>query len=185
MKRDIGPPIINSAEVLRQHRGWILVFGIILMVLGALAIGVPMAAALAIELLLGWLLIVGSVFHGVHALRARRTSQFFWELLLCALYLAVGLIFLLDPQHGIITLTLLLAIFFILEGAFKLALAWQLRPLANWSWLMLSGVLALILGIIIWTGLPGTAGWVIGLLVGINLLFNGLSLVLLALAVKN
>ena len=89
------------------------------------------------------------------------------------------------PLRGVLTLTLLLIALFIFAGMFKIALSIHLRPLSSWGWLMFSGIVSICLGIIIWMGLPGTAKWAIGLLVGIELLFSGLTMTMFAMSIKN
>jgi uncharacterized membrane protein HdeD (DUF308 family) len=106
-------------------------------------------------------------------------------LLAGVLYGLVGLILLAFPLRGVLTLTLLLAILFMVAGSFKIALALYINPLPSWGWLLFSGVISAFLGILIWTGLPGTAKWAIGLLVGIELLFNGWSMTMFAFSIRD
>lgn len=172
----------GQIPLVQPHWGWFLGLGIVLMVLGVVAMAAPVAATLAAELVFGWLLIISGVAHGVHAAQTRSWKGFIWQVLLGVLSLAVGVLLLLYPLQGVITLTLVLALYFIAEGIAKIIMAVQIRSMPNWGWLLTSGLLALVLGALIWLQLPGAAAWVIGFLVGIDLVFSGIALVMLALA---
>ena len=89
------------------------------------------------------------------------------------------------PIAGVLTLTMILAAFFVVEGIFKIVMAIQMRSMPNWGWMFISGLIALVLGGLIWVGWPATAAWVIGLLVGIDLIFGGWAMMFISLAVKN
>ena len=175
---------IDLNEMLRQQWRWFRNIGIVMIVLGVLAIALPLAAALTIGLLLGWLLLLGGVVQAVHAFRTRTASRFWWELGIGVLYILAGLLFLTNLMQGIVTLTIILAILFLLEGCAKIVLALQLRGVSSWFWLLLSGLLALLLGVLLLADLPGSAAWALGLIVGINLVFSGFSLLTLAQAAR-
>lgn len=175
--RDYG-----SVPMVQPHWGWFLGLGIVLMVLGIVAMIAPVAATLAAELVFGWLLIISGIAHGIHAVQSRSWKGFILQLLLGILSTAVGVFLLLYPLQGVVTLTLVLALYFIAEGIAKIVMAVQIRSMPNWGWLLTSGLLALVLGVLIWMQLPGAAAWVIGFMVGIDLVFSGLALVMLALA---
>lgn len=177
-------PQSSEMQVLQHHWGWFLSLGMALIVLGATAISLPLLAALTIEILLGWILVISGLTHVTHAFWERRWRGFMLELLSGILYLVIGLILLAYPLQGVLTLTLLLAIFLIIEGGFKIILAWRLRPLPNWGWALVSGLIALLLGVMIWGRWPTTATWVIGLFIGIDLIFGGWSMVMVALTAR-
>ena len=158
------------------HRGWFVFLGIALIVLGLVAVAVPLAATMAVELLVGWLFVFGGVAHVVHAVGARGAHGIWPPLFLGLLYLVGGVFFLLCPLGGMLTLTLVLAVFLALEGAGKIGLALRRRPRAGWVWIFLAGLLSVLMAIIIWAEWPGSAAWVIGLLVGINLFYSGVAL---------
>jgi uncharacterized membrane protein HdeD (DUF308 family) len=171
-------------ETLTRNWGWLLGLGILMLILGVLVIGAPVAATIAFELLLGWVLVIGGIAHGVHAFMAQGWKGFLFELLSGILYLVVGIILLAYPLGGALTLTMLLVVFLIVEGVFKIVTGLRARPLNGWIWLVVSGVVSVILGGLIWAEWPSSALWVIGLLVGIQLLMTGWSLILLALAAR-
>lgn len=171
-----------SIDQVQKKWGWFLALGTVLIVLGIVALSLPAMVTLGIELLLGWLLVIGGVAQAVHALAARKSAAFFLTLLSAVLYLGVGVLLLAYPLQGILTLTLVLGTFFMIEGIFKIMLALRLRSTPNWYWLLISGIVALLLGAIIWAWWPGDAPWVIGLLVGIDMIFSGWSMVMIALS---
>jgi uncharacterized membrane protein HdeD (DUF308 family) len=140
---------INFNEFMQLHVKGIRNTGIVLVVVGVLALIVPMAAALAIELILGWLILLAGITQVIHALRSKGSSRFWWEAGIGVLYCLVAFSLLLNPLQGLITLTLLLTILFIAEGIFKVILALQLRPASTWPWLLVSGLLSCALGFII------------------------------------
>lgn len=165
---------------IQNHRYWLLFEGIAFALLGIFAIALPVVSTLGSELFIGWLFLFGGIVQLVRTFKVRHARGFLGTLLSGILYLVFGVLLLLFPIAGILSLTFLLTIFFIAEGVAKIILGFQLRPLRRWGWFVLNGILALIIAYIIWSGWPGTAYWVLGLLVGINMLFFGLSLIFLA-----
>jgi uncharacterized membrane protein HdeD (DUF308 family) len=171
-------------ETLSSKWGWLLALGILMIVLGVLAIAAPKPATLAVQFLLGWILVVGGIAEGIHAFMAQGWRGFLFELLSAILYLVVGVLLLTNPIGGALALTIVLAVFLIVEGIFKILMAFRVRDHRGWGWLAASGVLSVILGLMIWAEWPYSGLWVIGLLVGIQLVFTGWSLVMLALAAR-
>src|ERR1700741_887904 len=159
--------------------------GGVLMVLGLLAIAVPEVASLAITIFIGWLFFIGGIFRTVSLFQHRHMPGFGWSLATSILAIALGLILLLRPIAGVLTLTIALVAFFILEGVSAILLAIEhRRHLPSWGWVLFSGLVDLLLAFLIWDGWPSSADWAIGLLVGINMVFFGLSLVMTALAAR-
>lgn len=154
---------------------WVLFKGIIYLILGIVAMVVPKLFTLSVELVVGWLFLIGGVIQGVRAFQRRKTGDFASTLLLAAIYIVAGLFLLLDPSAGRITLTVLLIAFFIIEGLAKLLLSFQLRKLPFWGWLLFSGLVSLAIAGLIIAGWPSTTKWVLGFLVGINLVVLGIS----------
>lgn len=170
-----------------EKRMWRLLLGtgIFTILLGISAILLPFIATLTIEALLAAIFIIAGVTHIFHAFQCGQTKGLVLRLLAGLLYCLTGIILFVFPLQGVLTLTLLLAILFMVAGSFKIALALYLNPLPSWGWLLFSGVISALLGILIWTGLPGTAKWAIGLLVGIELLFSGWSMTMFAFSIHN
>jgi uncharacterized membrane protein HdeD (DUF308 family) len=171
-------------DALSRNWGWLLAVGILMIILGVFAIGAPVVATIAVQIMLGWLLVIGGIAQGLHAFMARGWGGFLFELLSALLYLAVGILLLVNPVEGALALTIVLAAFLVVEGIFKIVMAMRVRGHARWGWLFASGVVSLVLGVLIWAQWPSSALWVIGLLVGVHLLFTGWALTMLALAAK-
>jgi uncharacterized membrane protein HdeD (DUF308 family) len=142
-------------------------------------------ATLTIELLVGSLFLVGGIAQLVQAFTGRNWKGFALHILGAILAVVAGGLLLWSPLGGVITLTLLLIAYFIADGMFKIMLAFQVRPELNWGWLLFSGIIAMILAGLIWANFPGSAAWAIGLLVGINMIFGGWTLVMLAMAARS
>lgn len=173
------------AAAIHAHWKLFLAEGIVMMVLGLLAIAVPEVATLAITILIGWLFFIGGIFRTISVLQHRAMPGFAWSLLIAVLAILLGLILILRPIAGVLTLTIWLIVFFIIEGIAAIFLAIEhRRHLPSWGWVLLSGLVDLLLAYLIWDGWPSSAGWAIGLLVGINMVFVGLSLIMTALAAR-
>jgi len=168
-------------DVLKHWRGWLFI-GILSILTGIAAIIVPQITALAVEMLLGWLFIFTSFLQGIHAYHMYRCRGFGLSILSTLLFLIVGVLLLVFPMSGVMTLTLVIGLFFFLGGFFKSMLAFQLRPLQGWGWMLFSGIISLGLGILIFSMLTKAASWVIGILVGVDLIFGGWWLIMMALA---
>ncbi|WP_262965245.1 HdeD family acid-resistance protein [Methylobacter psychrophilus] len=166
---------------------WKLFFaeGVFLIILGAIAILIPYFFTVAIVVSLGWILVLGGIFLLTRALFFIRMPGSGLWLFMGLLQLVIGYLFLAKPLGGVLTLTLLMALFFTLEGIAKISFALMMRPLNHWGWVFFSGVTALILALVIWMGWPGTAEWILGLFFGINLFFGGWSLVNISLRYKD
>jgi len=174
------------AQAVHDHWGMFMAEGVILLVLGILAIVVPPIATLAVAIFIGWLFLISGVVGLIATFWMRQAPGFGWSLLSAVIALAAGVLLIGWPVSGAVSLTLLLIVFFILEGiaSIMFALAHK-RELPNrWGWMMASGIVDLILAGIILAGLPGTAEWALGILVGINMIFGGVSLIAMALQAR-
>jgi uncharacterized membrane protein HdeD (DUF308 family) len=160
-----------------------LIEGIVLLVLGLLAIVVPPIATLAVEILVGWILLASGIVGLISTFRMRGAPGFGWSLVSAVIGIAAGVILLVWPLSGAVSLTLVLSIFLLFEGiaSIMLALGHRREFSGRWAMLLFSGVIDIILAAIIFAGLPGTAAWAIGLLVGINLVVGGSALISMAL----
>jgi uncharacterized membrane protein HdeD (DUF308 family) len=153
---------------------------ILFILLGLLAIALPQLATLGITLLIGTLLVVAGIAEGIYLLRHMQAPGFWATLLSSILSLILGIMILSRPMVGIFTLTYLLIAYFLIEGISKIYYSLELKHLPKWGWILTSGILSVILAFLIITGLPGTAGWVLGLLLGINMIFFGVALLALS-----
>jgi uncharacterized membrane protein HdeD (DUF308 family) len=159
-----------------QGAGWAIALGILMIILGIVAIASPFIASITIELLLGWLFVIGGILQGVYAFQQNRDgSSMALKLILAVLYLVAGILLLLNPLAGAISLTLIIGVFFFVDGVFRVIWAFQLKPAPQWGWVLVNGILMIILGILIWSQWPFNALWILGLLVGVGLLVNGIA----------
>jgi uncharacterized membrane protein HdeD (DUF308 family) len=175
------------AQAVREHWVLFLIEGIVLVILGVLAVVIPPVATLAFTVFLGWLFVISGVFGLVTTFGARYAPGFWWSSLSAVLALAVGVIMVLWPVNGAVSLTLLLTAFFIVDGIASImyALAHRQQLTGQWGWLLASGLCDLVVAALIIAGFPGTAAWAIGLLVGINMIFGGTSLIIVALSARS
>lgn len=171
------------AGSVQKHRVLFLVEGIALVVLGAAAIFVPPIATLATAIFLGYLFLISGIVGLITTIWMRSAPGFWWSLLSAALGIVAGALLLGWPASGILSLTLVLIVFFVIEGVATIMFALEhKRELSGrWGWMLASGVVDLILAAMILAGLPGTAAWAIGLLVGINMIFGGSALIAMAM----
>ncbi|NGX43775.1 MAG: hypothetical protein K940chlam7_02078 [Chlamydiae bacterium] len=172
--------------MLNSQNNWksLLFEGIIFLLLGIVALTHPYVVAYSLNFILGFLLTIGGIVQGFRALKAVKDPASVPVLIAAAFSLIAGILLLTYPLTGIITLTLILTVFFFVDGIAKMVNSWQFRPIKGWGWLFFSGLLSLVLAILIFSGLPTTAAWVIGVYVGIYMLFLGVSLTTLSFYVK-
>jgi uncharacterized membrane protein HdeD (DUF308 family) len=178
------PPVHAGLHALRRNWGWLLLLGILDIVIGMMAISFPAIATLASLWVLGVLLLFGAGVQLAGAIWALSWGGFFLHLVAGLLSLLLGLIFIERRLQSAEAFTMVLAVFFVAGGAMRIAGALTHR-FAAWGWTLLAGVVSLLLGIMIWRELPGSGLWVIGTLVGIDLLFRGWTWVMLAMAVRS
>jgi len=175
-----------AAAALHEHWVFFLVEGVVLLVLGATAIVLAPLATVAVTILIGWLLLVSGVIGLFTSIWMRKAPGFWWSLLSALLGIVVGVMLLGSPVTGAVSLTIVLVGFFIIEGAVTIMFALDHRRelSGQWSWMLVSGLVDLVLGAMIFSGLPSTAAWAIGLLVGLNMVFGGAALIAMALTAR-
>jgi uncharacterized membrane protein HdeD (DUF308 family) len=186
MTLEIGEFGGSLSRSFRQHWRLILGEGIVLLVLGALAILLPLVAGLVVAIALGWLLFLAGLLGLVTSVTMRQTPGFWWSLISSIIAMAAGGMLFIFPIGGIVSLTLLLAMFLFADGVVTILLALSHREWSsrNWGWLLLNGILDLFLAVVIFVLLPGVAAWVVGTIIGIDLIFGGISLTAMALAAR-
>jgi uncharacterized membrane protein HdeD (DUF308 family) len=182
--RDVQTAVAAS---LRLHWRAFLIEGIVLLILGIFAILIPVVATIAVEVFVGWVLLLSGVVGLISTVRMRGTPGFGWSLLSAVVAIAAGAVLLAWPLSGVLSLTLILTAFLTIEGVASIMMALSHRHgfSARWALLLVSGVIDLILAAMIFLGLPGTAAWAIGLLVGINMVFGGSTLISMALQARS
>jgi uncharacterized membrane protein HdeD (DUF308 family) len=171
-------------ETIKRHSFWYLVQGVLLLIGGILAIIYPLMSAVAVVVLLGWLLIFSGVIQGFSLFGARHVPHFWLQLISAILGVLIGFLFLRDPGQGLVTITLLLIIFFMIEGVSKIVFALTIRPMPQWGWVLASGIIGVLLSVFLLTYLPVTAIWLVGLLLGIQLISIGAAITNLAWRVR-
>jgi uncharacterized membrane protein HdeD (DUF308 family) len=175
----------STATVVQKAVGWSIGLSVLMIVAGILAIASPLAAGVAVNLLVAWLLVLSGCAHLVFAWQRRSAGGFLWELLVGVLYNFIGVYLLMRPLEGLASLTIALAIYLFLEAILEFVLGVTLRPLSGSSWLLFDGIVTLILAVMIWRTWPSSAGWTIGTLVGISMLFSGTSRLAISLAARS
>jgi len=175
----------SAATFVKKSVGWSIGLSVLMIVAGILAIASPLAAGIAINVLVAWLLVFSGCVHLIFAWYTRSAGGFIGELLLGILYIFIGVYLLMHPLAGLMSLTLALAIYLFLEAILEFALGFKLRPLPGSGWLLFDGIITLILAVMIWRTWPSSTAWVIGTLVGISMLFSGTSRLMLSLAARS
>src|SRR5262249_9953456 len=178
-------PLVLSTgiEEVRKHSTWFLVLGIALVIIGIIAIGSAVAMTIVSVMFLGWLLILAGLFEVIHGFRHRPWSGFFINLLGGVLSAVAGVVMVANPALAAVSLTLLIAMMLIVAGLFRLFIAFS-TPLHHRGWLILNGAISIILGVMIWDSWPASGLWVIGLFVGIDMIFDGWTEIILALGAR-
>ncbi len=188
MNQPAGDDIQRAvANAIHAHWGLFLLEGIILVILGVAAVILPVVATLAITLLIGWLFLISGGVGLVTTLWMRHAPGFWWALLSAFIGILVGIVLISWPISGTLSLTIVMIAFFVVEGVTTLMYAIEHRNQLSgrWAWMLASGIVDLILAGIIFAGLPLTATWALGLLVGINMLFGGIAMIGMALAARH
>lgn len=171
-------------DSMRRHSVWHLVQGVILILAGVLAIIYPVISSVAVITLLGWLLIISGIAQAISLIGAGQAPHFWLQAISVALAVLIGLLFLRDTGQSLVALTLLLIVFFMIEGISKLVLSLTIRPFPNWGWVFASGVVGIVLSLILWASMPVTALWLIGLMLGVQLISVGAALAWLAWQIR-
>jgi uncharacterized membrane protein HdeD (DUF308 family) len=186
LPQDITKLQSEMSAAVREHWKAFLFEGILLSVLGLAAMILPPLASLAVTIFLGWMFLISGVAGLALTFWARGMPGFWWSLVSAALAVAVGIVLLAQPVQGTLTLTIVVGVYFLAEGVATIMYALEHRRELSerWSWLLIAGIMDLLIAAVIITGLPGSALWAVGLLVGINLLFGGASLIGMALAAR-
>jgi uncharacterized membrane protein HdeD (DUF308 family) len=180
-------PVGAFASAIHEHWKTFLIEGIILVILGVLAIIVPQIATFAVTILIGWLFLITGAVGLYTTFHMRDMPGFWWSLISAIISIAAGIVLLVWPLSGVLSLTFVLIAFFIIEGIATIMFAIDHRTQlsSRWGWMLFSGIVDLILAGLIFAGLPSSAAWAIGLLVGINLVFGGTAMIALALAARD
>jgi uncharacterized membrane protein HdeD (DUF308 family) len=175
----------SAATFVKKSVGWSIGLSVLMIAVGILAIASPMAAGTAVSVVVAWLLVFNGCVHLVFAWYTRSTGGLLWELLVGILYILIGGYLLVNPATALASLTLALAIYLFIEAILEFVLGFTLRPLPGSGWLLFDGIITLILAVMIWRTWPSSSTWVVGTLVGISILFSGVSRLMLSLGARS
>lgn len=154
--------------------GWVTPIAILVIVLGLAAIAFPFLAAVASTLVFGWIFVFAGIAQIAYAFQSKGSGQIVWKLILGFLYLLSGIFIIVNPIEGVLAFTLVLGITIFVQGIIQVSMAFQMRRISpSWAWMLASGIVGIIFGIFVWSSFPSSAAWLIGTLIGVNLLFDG------------
>jgi uncharacterized membrane protein HdeD (DUF308 family) len=171
-------------EIVRKASTVSVLWGVLLIVFGMVAVGLPLLAAVAVSALVSWLIVLAGVVHLVLAFRAHGAGSRIWKALVGIAYLCFGGYLILHPLLGVASLTLVLASLFLVEGVLNIVLYVKMRPTHGSAWVLIDGIVTLLLGVLIYMQWPSSSLWAIGTLVGISMIFSGIARVMMSMAVR-
>ncbi len=166
-------------EEAKKNAGFLIFLGILTVVFGILAIGAPLVTGVAVAWMVGLLLVAMGLARIVHAFKSMQWGTGIWGTIIGLLSVAGGILMLARPLLGLASMTLLLAIYFVIDGICEIIAAFKIKPDQGWGWVLFNGVIALVLGVMIWRQWPVSGAWAIGLLVGIHILMSGWAMIIL------
>ena len=171
-------------EIIRQASTLSILWGVFLIVFGTFAVASPFVAAVAVSIAVAWLIVLAGVVHLMLALHAHRAGRLVWKSLVGLAYLFFGVYLILHPVLGVASLTLILAVLFLVEGILDVILFFNMRTMRGAVWVLMDGIVTLLLGLMIYLQWPSSAAWAIGVLVGVSMIISGVTRVLLSLSVR-
>jgi uncharacterized membrane protein HdeD (DUF308 family) len=171
-------------ETVKRYSLWYLIQGILLVVAGVLALIYPLFASVAIVYLLAWILIISGILQGIGLIGASNVPHYWLQLISAVLAIIIGVLLLRAPDSGLLIMTVLLIVYFMVEGIAKVIFALTIRPFPNWGWVLASGLVGIVLSLILWASMPLSSEWVLGVLLGILLVCEGAALTYLAWMVR-
>jgi len=166
-------------EEAKKNSGLLIFLGIMTVIFGVIAISSPLFTGVAVAVFVGFLLLASGVARIVHSLKAKQWGTGFWGTAIGVLGVAAGLMMIFRPLVGLVTMTMLLAIYFLIDGISEIIAAFKIKPDQGWGWVLFNGIIAVVLGLMIWRQWPVSGAWAIGLLVGIHILMTGWSMIIL------
>ncbi len=169
---------------IKKASGWSIALGILMIIVGIIAMLAPWESGLVITLIVGWCAIFNGVAQIIFGFRTHGGWHILLEVVLGIIYIIAGVYLLMHPRAGLLALTLLLASFLLVYGIFALVLAFQMKPRQGWGWVLFDGIITLLLGVLIWFHWPWNSAWVVGTLFGISIFISGITRLMLSLAVR-
>lgn len=174
----------SPVDIVRHASTWSIVWGILLIIFGMVAIGSPFLAAVAVNAVIAWLIVLAGVVHLVLAFHTHGAGSVIWKLLVGVAYLCFGAYLIMHPVLGVASLTLVLASLFLIEGILNIVLFFKMRPMQGSNWVLVDGIITLLLGLMIYLQWPSSSTWAIGTLVGVSMIISGVTRVMISLAVR-
>jgi len=174
----------TPVDIVRQASTLSILWGVLLIVFGMVAIGSPFLAAVAVNVVIAWLIVLAGVVHIMLAFRAHGAGSKIWKLLVGLAYVFFGAYLIIHPLLGVASLTLVLASLFLIEGVLDIILFFKMRPAGGARWVLIDGIVTLLLGLMIYMQWPMSSAWAIGVLVGVSMIISGVTRVMLSLAVR-
>jgi uncharacterized membrane protein HdeD (DUF308 family) len=171
-------------EVARKVSNWSIIWAVLLILCGALAIASPGIAAVAVNIFLAWLIIFAGVVHVFIAFHAHGAGSLIWKLLVGIAYIIFGGYLLLHPVVGVASLTLVIAILFLIEGVLDIVLFFKMRADGSSGWVLFDGLITILLGLMIYLQWPSSSAWAIGTLVGVSMIISGFTRLMISLAAR-
>lgn len=165
------------AKDVKSGSGWYIALGILVVILGVFAINAPFVTGIAVQFLVGAMLLVGGIAQVVHGIQNRDYRRWFWVVVGGLLSVVCAIVMFVHPMLGLSSLTLVLIVFFLVTGVAKVVFAFRSRPEKGWGWLLFSGIITLLLGFLIWRQWPLSGAWAVGVLVGVGLIFDGMAMI--------
>jgi uncharacterized membrane protein HdeD (DUF308 family) len=175
---------LNAVEQIRRHSTWFIVLGIIFIIGGVFAIAMPFIAGLAVTVVFAVVLAWIGIMQIIQAWSVKSWGGFIWQLIIGLIMFVGGVAIWIDPILGALTLTIVVAAVFIAKGVFQIVMGLQMRPHTGWGWILTAGILAILVGLIIWLSWPVSTAWALGTLAGISFIFSGWSYIMVAMAAK-
>ena len=174
----------TASNLVRQASTASILWGVLLIIFGVLAIASPFLAAVAVNVIISWLIVLAGAVHLILAFRAHGAGSMIWKLLVGLAYVFFGAYLLMHPVLAVASLTLVLASLFLIEGILNIVLYFQMRPMHGVIWVLVDGIITLLLGLMIYMQWPSSSAWAIGTLVGVSMIISGSTRVMLSFAVR-
>jgi uncharacterized membrane protein HdeD (DUF308 family) len=174
----------SPAEIVRQASTLSILWGVLLIVFGMVAVSAPLMAAVAVSVLVAWLIILAGVVHLMLAVHAHRAGRLVWKILVGVAYVVFGVYLIVHPLLGVASLTLVVAVLFLIEGILDVILFFNMRAMRGAFWVLVDGIITLLLGLMIYLQWPSSSLWAIGVLVGVSMIISGVTRVTLSLTVR-
>jgi uncharacterized membrane protein HdeD (DUF308 family) len=172
-------------DSIKKASGWSITLGILMILAGIIAMFAPWEAGLVIALVVGWSAIFNGFAQIVYAFRTHGGFHIALEVILGIIYIIAGIYLLMHPGAGLLALTLILACFLLVYGVFALVLAFRMKPLKGWGWVLTDAIVTILLGLLIWAHWPWNSDWVVGTLFGISIFISGVTRLMVSLAVRS